>query len=119
MAMGGSDMQNACKCCATHPRHQSTNVDSLGRSGLVRLLQLAAKKHDNTKMTKQRRRCGVDNDGNDGDGRDSGNDGDGDGDGDDSAAAADGDDVDDNDSVISRMAIGQWQLDDNDGMTTI
>ncbi len=26
-----SNMQNACKCCATHPRQQSTNVDSLGR----------------------------------------------------------------------------------------
>jgi hypothetical protein len=24
-------MQNVCKCCATHPRQQSTNVDSLER----------------------------------------------------------------------------------------
>ncbi len=26
-----SDMQNACKCCAIHPKQQSTSVDSLGR----------------------------------------------------------------------------------------
>ncbi len=26
-----SNIQNACKYCATHPRQQSTNVDSLGR----------------------------------------------------------------------------------------
>jgi hypothetical protein len=26
-------MQNTCKCCATHPRQQSTNVDGLGRGG--------------------------------------------------------------------------------------
>jgi hypothetical protein len=25
------DMQNTCKCCAIHPKQQSTNVDSLGR----------------------------------------------------------------------------------------
>jgi hypothetical protein len=24
-------MQNACKCCAIHPKQQSTNVGSLGR----------------------------------------------------------------------------------------
>jgi hypothetical protein len=119
MAMGGSDMQNACKCCATHPRQQSTNVDSLGRRGLVQLLRLAAKKHDDTTMTKQRCRSGVDDDGNDGDGGDSGDDGDGDGDGDDSAAAADGDDVDDDDRGVSRTAIGRRRLDDDDGMTTM
>ncbi len=45
-------MQNTCKCCAAHPRQQSTNVDSLGRSGLVQLLQLAAKKHNDTTMMK-------------------------------------------------------------------
>ncbi len=100
-------MQNACKCCATHPRQQSTYVDSLGRSGLVQLLRLAAKKHDDTTMLKQRRQSGVDDDGDGGDGGDSGNDGDGDGDGDDSAAAANGDDVDDNDSGVSRTAIGR------------
>ncbi len=58
MAMGGSNMQNACKCCATHPRQQST-VDSLGRSGVVQFLQLAAKKHndddnDEATLLKQR-----------------------------------------------------------------
>jgi hypothetical protein len=47
-----SNMQIACKCCATHPRQQSTNVDSLGRSGLVQLLELAAKKHNNDKNYK-------------------------------------------------------------------
>ncbi len=26
-----SDMQNACKCYAIHPKQQSTNVDNLGR----------------------------------------------------------------------------------------
>ncbi len=26
-----SNMQNACKCCAIHPKRQSTNVESLGR----------------------------------------------------------------------------------------
>ncbi len=119
MAMDGSDMQNACKCCATHPRQQSTNVDSLGRSGSVQLLRLATKKHDETTMTKQRHRSSVNDDGDDGDGGDSGDDGNGDGDGDDSAAAADGDDVDDNDSGVSRTAIGQWRLDDDDGTKTM
>jgi hypothetical protein len=98
MAMGGRDMLNAFKCCATHPRKQSTNVDILRRSGLVQLLRLAAKKHDDTTMTQQRCRSDVNDDGDDGDGGDSGDDGDGDGDGDDAAAAADGDDVDDDDS---------------------
>ncbi len=107
MVMGGSDMQNACKCCATHPRQQSTNVDSLGRSGLVQLLRLAAKEHEDTTLTKQCRQSGVDDDGNESNGGDSGNDGDGDGDGDNSAAAANGDDVDDDDSGILRTAIGQ------------
>jgi hypothetical protein len=88
MAMGGSDMQNACKCCATHPRQQSINVASLGRSGLVQLLRLAAKEHDNTTMTKQRCQSDVNNDGNDGNGGDSGDDGNGDGDGDDATTAA-------------------------------
>ncbi len=117
MAMGGSDMQNACKCCATHPRQQSTNVDSLGRSGLVQLLRLAAKKHDDTTMTKQRCQSGINNEGDNGDGRDSSNDGEGDGDGDESTAAADGDDVDDNDSGASRTAIRRRRLDDDNGMT--
>ncbi len=117
--MGGSNMQNACKCCATHPRQQSTNVDSLGWSGLVQLLRLAAKKHNDTTMTKQRCQSGVDNDGNNGDGGDSGNDGNGDGDGDDSAATANGDDVDDNNSSVMRMAIGRRRLDDNDGTVTM
>ncbi len=75
--MGGSNMQNTCKCCATHPRQQSTSVDSLGRSGLVQLLRLAAKEHDDTTMMKQRRRSNVNDDGNDGDGGDSGDDGNG------------------------------------------
>jgi hypothetical protein len=119
MAMGGSDMQNACKCCATHPRQQSTNVDNLGRRGLVQLLQLAAKEHDNTTMMKQRCRSNFNNDGKDGDGGNSGNDGNGDGDGDDATAAADGDDVNDNNSGILRMAIGQRRLDNNDGTTTM
>jgi hypothetical protein len=119
MAMGGSNMQNACKCCATRPRQQSTNVDSLGRSGLVQLLQLAAKKHDDTTMTKQRRRSGVNDDGDNRNGRDSSNDGDGDGDGDNSAATANGDDVDDNASGILRMVIGQQRLDYNNGTTTM
>jgi hypothetical protein len=26
-----SNLQNACKCCAIHPKQRSTNVDSLGR----------------------------------------------------------------------------------------
>jgi hypothetical protein len=119
MAMGGSDMQNACKCCANHPRQQLTNVASLGRSGLVQLLRLAAKEHDDTTMTKQRRRSDVDDDGDDGDGGDSGDDGDGDGDGDDATAAADGDDVDDDDSGVLRTAIGRRRLDDDDGTTTM
>ncbi len=106
MAMGGSNMQNTCKCCATHPRQQSTNVDSLGRSGLVQLLRLAAKEHDDTTMTKQRRQSNVDNDGDNGNGRDSGDDGDGDGNGDNATAAADGDDVNDDDSGVLRTAIG-------------
>jgi hypothetical protein len=117
MAMGGSDMQNACKCCATHPRQQSTNVDSLGRSGLVQLLRLAAKEHNDTTMTKQRRRSNVDDDGNNSNGGDSGNDGNGDGNGDDATAAADGNNVNDDNSGISRTAIGRWLLDGNDGTT--
>jgi hypothetical protein len=117
MAMGGSNMQNACKCCTTHPRQQSTYVDSLGRSGLVQLLQLAAEKHNDTTMTKQLCQSSVDDDGDNGNGGDSGNDCDGDGDGDDSTAAADGDDVDDNDSGVLRTAIGQRRLDDDDGTT--
>jgi hypothetical protein len=119
MAMGGSDMQNACKCCATHTRQQSTNVVSLGRSGLVQLLRLAAKEHEDTTMMKQRHQSDVNDDSNDGNGGDIGNDGDGDGDGDDDTAAADGDDVDDNDSGVLRMAIGQRRLDDNNGTTTM
>ncbi len=86
---------------------------------MVQLLQLAAKKHNDTTMTKQRRQSGIDNDGNDGDGGDSGDDGNGDGGGDNSAATADGDDVDDDDSGISRMAIGQWRLDNDDGTTSM
>ena len=58
-------------------------------------------------MMKQRCRSGVDDDGNDGNGGNSGNDSNGDVDGDDSAAAADGDDVDDDDSGVSRTAIGR------------
>jgi hypothetical protein len=119
MAMGGSDMQNAYKCCTTHPRQQSSNVDSLGRSGLVRLLRLAAKKHEDTTMTKQHHQSGVDDDGDDGNGGDSGDDGDGDGDGDKPAAAADGDNVNDNDSGVSRTAIGRRRLDNDDGTMTM
>ncbi len=119
IAMGGSNMQNACKCCATHPRQQSTNVESLGRSGLVQLLRLAAKKHKDTTMTKQRCRSNIDNDGNDGDGGDSGNDGNGDGNGDNSTAAANGDDIDDDDSGVSGTTIGRQQLDDDNGTTTM
>jgi hypothetical protein len=107
MAMGGSNMQNACKCCATHPRQQSTNVASFGRSGLVQLLRLAAKEHEVTTMTKQRHQSNVNNDSNNGNGRGSGNDGDIDGVGDNATTAADGEDVDDNNSGVSRMAIGQ------------
>ncbi len=94
-------------------------MDSLGRSGLVQLLRLAAKKHEDTTMTKQCRRSDVDDDGNDGDGGDSFDDGDGDGDGDDAAAAANGDDVDDDISGVLRTAIGRRQLDDDDGTTTM
>ncbi len=84
---------------------------------MVQLLRLAAKVHDNTAMTKQCHQSNVDGDGNNGDGGDSGNDGNGDGDGDDATTAADGDNVDDNNSGISRMAIGQRRLDDDDGTT--
>ena len=115
MVMGGSDMQNTCKCCATHPRQQSTNVDSLGRSGLVQLLRLAAKKHDDTTMMKQCHQSNVDDDGDDGDGGDG--DGNGNSNGNDAAAAANGNDVDDDDGSNSRMAIGQRQLDNGNGTT--
>jgi hypothetical protein len=80
---------------------------------------LAAKKHDNTTMTKQCRRSGVDDNGNNGNGGDSGDDGNGDGGGEDSAAAADGDDVDDNDSGVSRTAIEQRRLDNDNGTMTM
>ncbi len=86
---------------------------------MVQLLRLAAKKHDNTTMTKQCRQSGVNDDGNDGNGGDSGNDGNGEGNGDDSAATADGDNVDDDDSGVSRTAIGRRRLDNNDGTTTM
>jgi hypothetical protein len=119
MAMGGSNMQNACKCCATHPRQQSTNVDSLGRSGLVQLLRLAAKKHNNTTMMKKHRQSNVDGGGNDGDGRDSSDDGNGDGNGDNAVTTADGDNVYDDNSGILRMAIGRQRLDNDNGRTTM
>ncbi len=70
-------------------------------------------------MTKQRHQSGVNNDGDDGNGRDSGNDGDGDGDGDNSAAAANWDYVDEGDRGVSRMAIGRRQLDNDNGTTTM
>ncbi len=66
-------------------------------------------------MTKQCPQSNVYDDGNDGNGGDSGNDGNGDGDGDDAAATANGDNVNDNNSNVSRTAIGQWQLDDDNG----
>ncbi len=65
----------------------------------------------------------VNNDGNEGDDGDGNDDGDGDGnsngDGDDAAAAANGSDVNEDDSGNSRTMIGQWQLDDNNGTTTM
>ncbi len=84
---------------------------------MVQLLRLAAKKHDDTTMTKQRCQSGVDNDGNNGNGGDSGDDGNGDGDGDNSAAAANGDDVDDDDRGVLRTAIERRRLDDDNGRT--
>jgi hypothetical protein len=80
---------------------------------------LVAKVHDDVTMMKQRCRSNIDYDGNDGNGGDSGNDGNGDGNGDDAMAAADGDDVNDDNSGVSRTAIGRRQLDDDNGTTTM
>jgi hypothetical protein len=119
MAMGGSNMQNACKCCATHPRQQSTNVESLGRSGLVSSSNWPPKSTTTTTMIKQCRQSDIDNDGDDSNGRDSNGNGNGEGDGDDAAAAANVKDVNDEDSSVSRMAIGRRQLDDDNGTMTM
>jgi hypothetical protein len=61
----------------------------------------------------------VDNDGNNGDGGDGNSDGNGNGNGNsnDAAAVVDGYDVDEDNGGNSRVAVGQRQLDDNDGTT--
>ncbi len=59
----------------------------------------------------------LDNDGNEGDGGDG--DGNGKGNGDDATANADGNDVNEEDSGNSRTTIGQRQLDDDNGTTTM
>jgi hypothetical protein len=79
--------------------------------GLVQLLRLAAKEHnddgnDKATSTKQRQQSNVDNDGNNGDGGDGDGDGDGKGDGNDSAAITNAGDVNDNNGSNLRMAIG-------------
>jgi hypothetical protein len=117
MVMGGSNMQNACKCCATHPKQQSTNVDSLGRIDWSSSSNLPTKIMRMMTMTKQHCQSNVNNDGDDGDGGDSNGNFNDDSNSDDADAAANSDDVDDNDSGVLRTAIGQRQLDNNDGTT--
>ncbi len=72
-----------------------------------------------TMLTKRHWWSNVNHDGNNGNGGDSDGDGNGDcvGNGNDAAAANDGNNVDEEDGGNSRMAIGQWQLDNNNGMT--
>jgi hypothetical protein len=63
----------------------------------------------------------VDNDGDDGNGRDSNGNGNGDndGNGNDAGATANGSDVKEDNGGNSRTAIGQRQLDNENGMTTM
>jgi hypothetical protein len=70
-------------------------------------------------MTKQHCQNDVKDDGNNGNGRDRDSNGNGNGDGDNATTAANGNDVNDDDMGVSRTAIGQRQLDDNNGMTTM
>jgi hypothetical protein len=76
-----------------------------------------------TTMTKQHQQSIVDNDGNDAKGGDSdgndGGDGNGVGNGDDTTTAANGNNVNDDNGSNSRMEIGQQQLYNGNGTTTM